>query len=67
MNDEILTKLAEALMTLKCHGQFEFVMEGLKIDGSAKTATVEKMTVRTKFSQNEDDVPSSKEDEELIL
>lgn len=65
MNDEILTKLVEGLMTLKSHGQFEIKIEGMKIDSRDKTATVESITVNTKFSQNEGVTASEDEDQSL--
>ena len=64
MNDEILTKLAEALMTLKCHGQFEIKIENVRIDGSSKTTTIDSIIIDTKFSQNEG---VTSKDEESIL
>ena len=65
MNDEILTKLVEGLMTLKGHGQFEIKIENVRIDGSSKTTTIDSIIVNTKFSQNEGVEALKDEDQSL--
>ena len=64
MNDEILTKFMESLMDLQFAFRIGHDIEEMKIDGRDKTATVESITVNTKFSQNEG-VTSEDEDQSL--